>query len=138
MSQYPSFCHTFSIYLLHIYPSVDFLSKYCTTSPEENFFIDIEKPFTFFMLKKGTKSNHSNLLSCDYWPFSWLNFYQFFVHMEVVNEIVGFPKYIILNSLILYIRNSDYITLHLHNILLQFYHISCFTGFYGHISLACY
>ena len=66
MSQYPSFCHTFPFYLLHIYSSVDFLLKYRTTSPEENFFIDIKKPFTFFMLKKGTKSNHNNLLLFDY------------------------------------------------------------------------
>ena len=43
----------FPFYLLHIYPSVDFLSKYLTTSPEEIFFMDIEKPFTFFMVKKG-------------------------------------------------------------------------------------
>ena len=50
----------FPFYLLHIYPSVDFLSKYLTTSPEEIFFMDIEKPFTFFMVKKGIKSNHNN------------------------------------------------------------------------------
>ena len=56
----------FPFYLLHIYPSVDFLSKYLTTSSEEIFFMDIEKPFTFFMVKKGIKSNHNNLLSFNY------------------------------------------------------------------------
>ena len=50
----------FPFYLLHIYPSIDFLSKYLTKSSEEIFFIDIEKPFTFFMVKKGIKSNHNN------------------------------------------------------------------------------
>ena len=34
------------------------------------FFMDIEKPFTFFMVKKGIKSNHNNLLLFDYWPCS--------------------------------------------------------------------
>ena len=54
------------LHLLHIYPSVDFLSKYLTRSPEEIIFMDIEKPFTFFMVKKGIKSNHNNLLSFNY------------------------------------------------------------------------
>ena len=34
------------------------------------FFMDIEKPFTFFMVKKGIKSNHNNLLLFNYWPCS--------------------------------------------------------------------
>ena len=29
-------------------------------SPEEIFFMDIEKPCTFFMVKKDIKSNHNN------------------------------------------------------------------------------
>ena len=52
--------HFFPFYLLHVYPSIDFLSKYLTTSSEEIFFMIIEKPFTFFMVKKGIKGNHSN------------------------------------------------------------------------------
>ena len=52
--------HFFPFYLLHIYPSIYFLSKYLTTSSEEIFFMDIEKPFTCFMVKKGTKRNHNN------------------------------------------------------------------------------
>ena len=56
-----SFCrYTFSFYLLHIYPSVDILSKYLTTSREEFFLMGIEQPFTFFKVKKGIKSNHNN------------------------------------------------------------------------------
>ena len=59
MSQYPSFCHTFPI----------FLSKHLTTSPEEMFFMDIEKPSTFIMVKKGIKSNHNNCcLITDLFP----------------------------------------------------------------------
>ena len=64
MSQYPSFRYIF--YLLHIYPSVDFLSKYFTTSPEEFFFKGIEKSFTFFMVKKSIKSNLNDLLLFSY------------------------------------------------------------------------
>ena len=30
------------------------------------FFMDVEKPFTFFMVKKGIKSNHNNLLLFKY------------------------------------------------------------------------
>ena len=48
MSQYPSFRYTFSIYLIHVYPSVDFISKYFTaTSPEEFFFIGNESIYFF-------------------------------------------------------------------------------------------
>ena len=54
------FRYTFSFYLLHIYPSVDIPSKYLTASREELFFMGIEQPFTFFMVKKGIKSNHNN------------------------------------------------------------------------------
>ena len=50
----------FPFYLLHIYPSIDFLSKYLTVSSEEIVFMDIEKPFTFFIVKKGIKSNLNN------------------------------------------------------------------------------
>ena len=49
----------FPFYLLHIYPSVDFLSKHLTTSFEVIFFMNTEQPFTFFMVKKGIKSNHN-------------------------------------------------------------------------------
>ena len=56
----------FPFYLLHIYPSVDFLSKYLTASPEEMFLVDMNKPFSFSMLMKGIKSNHNNLLSFNY------------------------------------------------------------------------
>ena len=52
----------FPFYLLHIYPSVDFLSKYLTTSPEA--------------------------------IFSWtlrLHFYQFFVHLKVLNYNFWMP-----------------------------------------------
>ena len=35
-------------------------------SPEEFFVMDIEKTFTFIMVKKGIKSNHNNLLLFDY------------------------------------------------------------------------
>ena len=46
-------------------------------SPEEIFFMDNEKSFTFFMLKKGIKSNHSNLLLfTDPFP-SYNDFYCF-------------------------------------------------------------
>ena len=41
------FVTLFPFYLLHIYPSVDFLSKYLTTSSEEIFFIDIEAIYFF-------------------------------------------------------------------------------------------
>ena len=60
------FVTLFPFSLLHIYPSVDFFSKYLTTSSEEIFSRDTEKPFTFFMVKKGIKSNHNNLLSFHY------------------------------------------------------------------------
>ena len=132
MSQYPSFCYIF--YLLHIYPSVDFLSKYFTTSLEEFFFKGIEKSFTFFMVKKSIKSNHNDLLFCSLESF-WIKF---------LDSIV-------LSSLILCIRNSNIANekrrFHNHNItiitfakyvVLKFYQITCFTRFYGHISLAYY
>ena len=35
-------------------------------SPEEILFMDTEKPLAFFMVKKGIKSNHNNLLSLNY------------------------------------------------------------------------
>ena len=71
MSQYPSFHYTFSI-LFVTYLSFSWFSWKIpiTASPEEFFFMDIEKPFTFFMVKKGIKSNHNNLLLFDYWPCS--------------------------------------------------------------------
>ena len=56
MSQYPSFHYTFSI-LFVIYL---FFSWFSFTSPEI-FIMVIEKPFTFFMMKKGIKSNHNNI-----------------------------------------------------------------------------
>ena len=59
---------TNAFYLLHIYPSLDFLSKYLTARPEEIFLMYIEKPFIFFKVKKDIKSNHNNLLSFNYWP----------------------------------------------------------------------
>ena len=70
------FVTLFPFYLLHIYPSVYFLSKYLTTCPEEIFFMDIGKSITFFMFKKGIKSNHNNLLSfflftSEFWVFGF-------------------------------------------------------------------
>ena len=64
MSQYHSFHCTFSI-LFVTYLSFNWFSWKIpiTTSPEEFFFMDIEKPFTFFMVKKGIESNHNNLLT---------------------------------------------------------------------------
>ena len=60
-------------YSLHIYPSVDFLSEYLTASPEEIFYMHIEKPFTFFKVKEGinvgfivTRYKCDNLLSFNY------------------------------------------------------------------------
>ena len=58
--------HTSRMLKPDIYSSVDFLSKYLCGSPEEIFFMDIEKPFTFFMAREGIKSNHNNLLSFNY------------------------------------------------------------------------
>ena len=60
------FVTLFPFYLLRIYPSSDFLSKYLTASPEEIFFMDTEQSFTFFMVRKGIKSNHDNLLLFNY------------------------------------------------------------------------
>ena len=57
---------TNAFYLLQIYPSVAFLSKYLTASPEEIFFMYIEKPYTFFKVKKSIKSNFNNLLLFNY------------------------------------------------------------------------
>ena len=54
------------IYLLHIYPSVDFLSKYIATSPEEIFSFTLRHHLLFFMVKNHIKSNHNNLLSFNY------------------------------------------------------------------------
>ena len=64
MSQYPSFHYTFFIlFVIYLsFSTVDFLKKHLTTSPEKISFMDFEKPFTFFMVKKGLKSNHNNLL----------------------------------------------------------------------------
>ena len=60
-------------------------------------------------------------------------------------RIFGFPEDIVLSSLILCIRNfdlvmkkEDKIITYTKYIALQFYHIACFTRFYGHVSLACY
>ena len=63
MSQNPFFLLHFVDYT---YPSVDFLSIYVTTSPEEFFSIDIEKPITFFVVRKGIEINYNNLLSFNY------------------------------------------------------------------------
>ena len=64
---------TISFFLLHFFPfcyifilQLMFFQKNLTTSPEEIFFMDIEKPFTFFMVKEDMKSNHNNLLLFDY------------------------------------------------------------------------
>ena len=66
-----TFVTHFPFYLSHIYPSVDFLSKYLTTSAEEIFFMDTEKALTFFMAKKGIKSIKTITISL------WFN-YQYF------------------------------------------------------------
>ena len=145
MSQYPSFHYTFSI-LFVTYLSFSWFSWKIpiTTSPENFFFMDIEKPFTFFMVKKGIKSNHNNLLF-NYWPCPSYIFINLLFTWKFWVIIFGFPKDIVLRLLILCIGNSDQaykkrrkIITFTKEIVLQFYRISCFTYFYGHISLTCY
>ena len=70
-SQYPSFCYLFSI----LFVTYLFLSWFSFKIPyyqstRKFFFMDIEKPFSLFYLKKGIKNNHNYLLLFNCWIFS--------------------------------------------------------------------
>ena len=62
MLNFESFDRNVTISFFSLHFLLMLFQKNLTTSPEEIFFMDIENPFTFFMVKKCIKSNHNNLL----------------------------------------------------------------------------
>ena len=69
MEVYAYLVPTYEQTIFVTYLSLSWFSFKITTG-QDFFFMDIEKPFTFFMVKRGIKSNNNNLLLFNYWPFS--------------------------------------------------------------------
>ena len=126
-------CHTFILQML---------SKYLTMSPEEIFFMDFEKPFTFFMVERVYKLTITIYCHLITDPFSSYIFINFLFIWKFWIKFLDFLRIVVLSSLILCIRISDLayekedkIITFTKFIVLQFYHIFCFSRFYSDISL---
>ena len=71
------------------------------------FLMDIEKPFTFYMVNKSIKKAITVYCRLITDPFPSYIFISFLFTLKFWIRIFGFPNDIVLSSLILCIRNSD-------------------------------